>query len=292
MKRLLILFMMICIMTAALAVGTTAAGAAVSTHTITFDVQGIGETPDPITVNDGDCYLYLRENGANNPTADGYVFHCWVTTLDFEQDEVAMSNTAAYLETPIHEDMTLYAVWYKLVDSVEVTVKSPVAGDTIGTDRYETEDYSFDYQSPHPDVQVISGGARVQESTWSGVGLNAAWLENADDFESTFYGTFEDGRAYGLWMILEPVFGYEFAGQLTITLNGEKLAGPVPADYNACVFATPIYCGEKPSSAEADSPAVNTGDQTPYGWPLALLILSAAAIILIRRNTIKKKSVH
>ena len=173
-----------------------------------------------------------------------------------------------------------------------MTLDAPVAGAVIGKDRYETEDYSFEYQSPRPDAAVTSEGARVQESFWTGVGLNAVWLEDADDPESTFYGTFRDGREYGVWMILEPIFGYEFADRLTVTLNGEPLPGPVTADYNGCTVTAPVYCSEKNPASDPNPAAVDTGDSALHVRPIALLILSAFAIIFIRRKMIKESTIH
>lgn len=233
---------MICILAAAIAVCPTAAGANPEQHTITFDVQGIGETPDPITVNDGDCYLYLRENDhGQNPTDDGYVFHCWVTTLDFYPDEVEMSNTAAYLETPIHEDMTLYAIWYKIVDEIDITADVPVAGDVIGTARYETPDFTLDYQWPRPHAEVHSEGARIKENSWS-ESPAVYWLEDPNDLESIFKGTFELGKEYGIVAEVEPIFGYQFADTLSVTFNGELLSTECYTDYNLCVVAAPVIC--------------------------------------------------
>ena len=242
-SKLLSVVMFICIMLTMISACPTATAATAEKHTITFDVQGIGETSDPITVNDGDRYLYMRENNhGQNPTADGYVFHCWVTTLDFEPDEVTMSNTAYYDETPIHEDITLYAIWYKIVDHIEVAATPPVAGDVIGTQRYETPDFSFAYQSPRPTVQALSEGVRIKDSFWSDIGPAAFWLADPNDRESTFKGTFESGKEYGVSMEVEPVFGYQFADTISITFNGELLEAAHHPDYNLCIVTAPINC--------------------------------------------------
>ena len=319
--RITAVCLMICLFSAVISLFAVSAQAAESTHTITFDVQGIGETPAPVTVSDGECYLYLRENDhGQNPTADGYVFHCWVTTLDFEQDEVAMSNTAAYLETPIYDDITLYAVWYKIVDGVSITVDPPVAGDVIGTKRYETEDYSFDYQYPRPHVTVNTEGVRVEDYSWDMSEKSAYWLSDPDDRESTFEGTFEDGKEYGVEVFLEPIFGYQFADQLTITFNGTTWEKQY-SDYNLCIFTAPVWCGVKPpdpdkpskkddtktekdatadeatkdqstkdqsSSSSTNTHAVQTGDYGRY-FIIFLVILPFAAVIILRRKTILKK---
>ena len=236
----------ICVLITAVCVCPTAVGAKAVKHTITFDVLGIGETPAPITVNDGDRYLYMRENDhGQNPTAEGYVFHCWVTTLDFEPDEVAMSNTAYYDETPIHEDMTLYAIWYKIVDTIDISVVPPVVGDVIGTDRYETEDFSFSYQSPRPTARAYGEGIRIKDSFWSAIGPAVFWLEDPNDRESTFRGTFERGKVYGVSAEVEPVFGYEFADNVSVTCNGKLLSSSMYCDYNLCIVAAPILCEEQ-----------------------------------------------
>lgn len=260
------------------------AGAAEETHTITFDVRGIGETPDPVTVKDGESYIYLDDRDENGPKADGYVFHCWVTTLDFERDEVAMSNTAAYLETPITEDITLYAVWYKLIDSVEISVEPPVPGEVIGTDDYITEDYSFSYQSPHPKAEVLSEGARVQESTWTGTGLTAFWLEEPEDIESVFKGTFESGREYGVTMWVEPLFGYQFSDHLAVTFNGKELDEPVTADHNLCVVTVPISCGEETTPSESNPYAVNTGYHAYFIFAFAGILLAVLMFFILRKR--------
>lgn len=250
-SKLLSMIMIICLLATVIAICPTASGAATKKHTITFDVQGIGETPDPITVNDGEKYLYLRDNDhGQNPTADGYVFHCWVTTLDFYPDEVEMSNTAAYLETPIHEDITLYAIWYKIVDHIEVEADPPIAGDVIGKDRYETPDFSFEYQSPRPTVRSLTEGVRIKDSFWSAIGPAAFWLADPNDPESTFKGTFASGKEYGVWMETEPLFGYEYADHLSITFNGKPLSSAHYADYNLCVVSAPITCVDQMPDAD------------------------------------------
>ncbi|MBQ3265143.1 MAG: dockerin type I repeat-containing protein [Ruminococcus sp.] len=156
-----------------------------------------------------------------------------------------MSNTAAYLETPIHEDMTLYAVWYKVIDRIEVEADPPIAGDVIGTERYETEDFSFSYQSPRPKVRSLSEGVRIKKSTWSGVGPSAFWLENPNDVESTFKGTFELGKEYGVVMDTEPIFGYEFAENASIYFNGKPLDRAHYSHRALYVIAAPILCAER-----------------------------------------------
>lgn len=313
-RKILTLFLIISLLTSVFTLLYTVKASAAEKHTITFDVQGIGETPDPITVEDGASYLYMRENDhGQNPTADGYVFHCWATTLDFEQDEVSMSNTAAYLETPIYEDLKLYAIWYKIVDTVDVTVDPPKAGDVIGTKRYETEDYSFDYQYPCPNVTVNSEGARVSDYSWDMSQKSTTWLSDPNDRESNFYGTFEDGKEYGVWVMIEPIFGYQFADELTITMNGESL-GKKLSDYNLCIFTAPIWCGVKPSKSKADIPpsativptekstkdqatpdssssnphAVQTGDGRGYFFFAAAVILLCVLVILRRKRASAK----
>ena len=248
--KLLSILLTACILAAVIGVCLTAVSAQAGKHTITFDVQGIGETPDPITVNDGDCFLYLRENGANNPTADGYVFHCWVTTLDFYPDEVEMSNTAAYLETPIHEDMTLYAVWYKIIDHIEIEADPPIAGDVIGTKWYGSDDeYLFQYQSPRPTVRTLSEGVCINDSFWSDIGPAAFWLEDPNDWESTFKGTFELGKEYGVFAETAPLFGYQFADKVAVTFNGKLLDAEREADDNLCIVSAPIICENQPETA-------------------------------------------
>ena len=224
------------------------AGADQIQHTITFDVQGIGETPDPVTVSHGESYQYL--GGTNNPTADGYVFHCWVTRLDYEPDEVSMSNTAAYLETPVTGDMTLYAVWFKLVDHIDITVDSPVPGDVIGTERYESQDHSFAYQSTRPRAQVLTEGVQLTPSNWFD-GPNIFWLEDADNVESIFKGTFESGKVYGVDIAAEPLFGYEFADHLTVTVNGVVRDRLLYTDRSLCHLTLPILCEKQSAPAKS-----------------------------------------
>lgn len=317
-KKTFAILLALCLISMLFAVGAAAEDTA-EQHTITFDVRGIGETPDPITVSDGECYYYLSENNPNNPTADGYVFNCWVTTLDFEPDEVEMANTAAYLETPIYEDMTLYAVWNKVVDRIDITIDPPVAGDVIGTKRYETEDYSFDYQYPRPNAAITSEGSEIHVSNWSSDLLDVYWISDPDDLESVFCGTFEDGKEYGFKAHIVPLFGYQFADNLTVTVNEEALPEPIDsAYYNLCNVSAPIMCGEKKpdsttpaetvvgptsgvtkkggstrdestndqSSGGTNTNAVQTGGGTGIAITLLLIAASAAVIILRRRNGI------
>lgn len=316
-KKVFSVLLILCVISSLSALAAAADGSA-EQHTITFDVQGIGETPDPITVNDGECYYYLSENNPDNPTADGYVFNCWVTTLDFEPDEVEMANHAAYLETPIYEDMTLYAVWDKIVDRIDITVDPPVAGDVIGTKRYETEDYSFDYQYPRPNAAVTSEGSAIHINSWDSTLPDAYWLSDPDDIESVFYGTFEDGKEYGISAQIRPLFGYRFSDILTVTVNGETLPGPVYSDYyNLCNISAPIMCGEKQpgntdpthavithksrkatrdeatadqssSSGTTNTSAVQTGGGNGFAVVLLLIAALAAVAVLRRKNGISQ----
>ena len=195
-----------------------------------------------------------------------------------------MSNTAAYLETPIKEDITLYAVWYKLIDAVEIKVDPPVAGDVIGTDVYATEDFSFTYQSPRPHAEAIGEGYRVKDSFWSAIGPAVFWLEDADDRESMFEGTFEDGREYGVSVEVEPEFGYEFTDHLKVTFNGTVLDEAKACDYNLCMITAPIRCGEKPAETEPNTGAVPTGDHSSCFFACTGLILSALMIVILRNK--------
>ena len=244
--RGLSVFVILCILAAVSGICPAIADATAKKHTITFDVRGIGETPDPITVNDGECYLYLRENGANNPTAEGYQFRCWVTTLDFEPDEVSMSNTAAYLETPIHEDMTLYAVWMKVIDHIEVEVDPPADGDVITRQSYYYDGIvSHYYQWPYPEVRAVSEGICINDRFFSPICPAAYWLADPSDLGSTFTGTFVKGKDYGVSIEVVPQFGYEFADQLTVTFNGKSSGKKYYPDYNLCIVSEPIRCVEK-----------------------------------------------
>ena len=54
-KRIMAVLFVAVLVVSIFANGVFSADAAENTHTITFDVQGIGETPASITVNDGDC---------------------------------------------------------------------------------------------------------------------------------------------------------------------------------------------------------------------------------------------
>lgn len=247
------LVLILCLITLLILPGTASASAE-AVHTITFDVQGIGETPDPIQIADGEKYFFLGRD--NVPQAEGYVFHCWVTTLDFEPDEVSMSNTAAYLETPVSEDMTLYAVWYKLVDSADLMINPPVAGDVIGTKTYEVPDYSFEYQDPRPHVVVSGEGVELEKNFWSVIEYSVFWLEDPEDIESTFKGTFENGKTYGVSVSLTPKFGYEFKKDFHITVNNKPIDGIVYADHDLCTFVYPILCGEASVPAELPTSAV------------------------------------
>lgn len=304
MKKILAILLTLCVLTAMASLCVVGASAA-ETHTITFDTLGIGETPDPVQIADGEKYIYLGQK--NVPHADGYIFHCWVTTPDYPQDEVELSNTVAYLETPVTEDMTLYAVWYKLIDSVDVTVDRPVPGDVIGTKTYETPDLSFDYQYPRPNAKVTSEGAEVEPSFWTETGMNTLWLSDAADPESSFKGTFEKGKTYGVSVSVVPKFGYEFTENVKVTLNGESV-GAFYADRNLCNITAPILCAEAvpaqtPTSAVKPTEKPATPDQKPnsgsnpnavktgnaYPTVLIVLVIAAAGLFFIGKIYTSKK---
>ena len=302
-KKLLAILLSLCVLTAMASLCAVGASAA-ETHTITFDTLGIGETPDPVQIADGEKYTYLGTD--NVPHADGYIFHCWATTAEYPQDEVELSNTVAYLETPVTEDMTLYAVWYKLIDAVEVTVDRPVAGDVIGTKTYETPDLTFDYQYPRPNAQVTTEGAEVEPSFWTETGMNTFWLSDAKDPESVFKGTFEKGKTYGVSVFVVPKFGYEFTEEVKVTFNGESI-GEFTADRNICTVTATVTCGDAPAqtptSAVKPTEKAATPDQktnsgsnpnavkTGNAYPTVLIVLmvAVAGLFFIGKINASKK---
>ena len=307
MKKILVILLTICLITTFVSVCAVPVYAQ-ETHTVTFDTLGIGKTPDPVQIADGEKYLYLGSD--NVPKADGYVFHCWATTPDYPQDEVEMSNTVAYLETPVTEDMTLYAVWYKLIDSVDVVLDPPVSGSVIGKKTYSVPDYSFDYQYPQPHPTVSSEGAQVRDNFWSVMDLDAFWLKDPNDFESVFEGTFESGKTYGVHIIVEPKFGYQFTEQVSVAFNGEPIENFIDSGFDVADFLAPIRCVGAPSPSEvptsvvkatkdsatpdsksfssssgANPYAVNTGNTIPAPIILLLLLAGFGAYWICRRKT-------
>lgn len=264
-------------------------------HTVTFDMMGVGEQLASVLVNDGDSYLYIGRNDV--PKADGYIFHCWSTVKNYPHDEVELSNTVMYNETPVTGSMTLYAVWYKIIDSVDISVPSPVAGFTVGTAEYHSEDYDFEYQRQRPLVLVDSDGAQLVQSSWF-EGPSVFWLSDPSDMDSIFYGTFEDGKTYGVSVQLEPEFGYAFADDLRVNVNGSFLQ-PQYQSHDLCNFNVPIICAKSDASVnvfsgdissfdeatvnsvshneDVDSLSIATGNEYPWS---AIFVLSIAIFLV------------
>ncbi len=72
-------------------------------YTVTFDANGHGKAPVPVTA---DYNTTMAEPAA--PTADGYTFGGWFTS---ENDGATLSETPYDFDTPVTASMTLYAKW-------------------------------------------------------------------------------------------------------------------------------------------------------------------------------------
>ncbi|MBQ9535874.1 MAG: InlB B-repeat-containing protein [Clostridia bacterium] len=83
---------------AATALAALTATAEIATHTVYFDMMGIGEEPDQQRVTHGESAQMPEQ-----PTAEGYAFGGWYTDVD--------DTNAFSFSTPITDSMILFAKW-------------------------------------------------------------------------------------------------------------------------------------------------------------------------------------
>ena len=224
------------------------------TCTVTIDLQGHGEN---ITIRDvvkGMKPLHqvveaaLLEQG--EPEADGFVLRGFAKESSYPDADALSEGFAEYEDAVVDGDVTVYAIWFRQIREVHVSIGAPVCGTETTTSGFEYEDeygetafyWETDQQTNPPEVTVSAGqGARLAEEDEE-VYHSHEWIERipepGDDWPDLFIGTFRGGENYASYSMffLEPEFGWAFPEadadgadyDVTFFVNGQEKP---PADY-------------------------------------------------------------
>ena len=183
-----------------------------TTHTISFDANGHGTAPKSIKIEAGTPLYDAQGIFPNLGEADGYVHLGWAMRPDARAWEI-------FDEEEITKDVTVYAVWYKGIDSVDIMLADPVVGKEIST----------------PIVTVPSNAHYRYGASWDlwdddpmGNGLNNFWSsayrEEMDEFGQETKGLFKCGEEYiaTIWISSDASRRYVFSENPDIKVNGKK----------------------------------------------------------------------
>ena len=150
---------------------------AATTWTVWYHTNG-GDAIPAETVEDGEPAPQPR------PVKQGYVFKGWYT------DPELNSYYGGY---SIHDDLHLYARWYKLVTLLDVTVKTPVAGEKVEHSITFSEDsHCSNPRSDCLDIYEINERGSTQ-----------AVMEDGD--------VYEPGKIYRVFVCFTPDSGYDYS---------------------------------------------------------------------------------
>ena len=152
------------------------------TYTVTFDSNG-GSAVTAQSIEAGQ-----KGTKPADPTKANYAFAGWYSDSGLTQ--------AFDFNTPISTDITLYAKWNEIINSVTATVTAPVGGE-------------------HPSFTVtVPDGAHYTAVVyaWYDLNNNGAHLTNSD--------TFVTGNEYQARIHFTANTGYEIANSASYTING------------------------------------------------------------------------
>ena len=151
-------------------------------YTVSFDSNG-GSAVTAQSIEAGQ-----KVTKPADPTKANYAFAGWYSDSGLTQ--------AFDFNTPISTDITLYAKWNEIINSVTATVTAPVGGE-------------------HPSFTVtVPDGAHYTAvvDTWYDLDNNGAHLTNSD--------TFVTGNEYQVRIHFTANTGYEIANGASYTING------------------------------------------------------------------------
>lgn len=123
-----------------------------------------------------------------------------------------------------------YAIMYKRIDKVEITVEPPVCGTATETPLYEEEDWDWPKQTNKPKLSVPKDAD--YELTQLSSGSPAGYWDETDEGDTPFIGTFEGGKDYIFDADVSGKLGYTVAGA-EVSIKGGEL---VSSDRSGWVF--------------------------------------------------------
>ncbi len=183
-------------------------GCTIDTHTVTFDSDGGSDVDQQEICN-------TSAIKPSDPKKDGYDFAGWY-----------LGDTQYTFDTKITTDITLKAHWTPTSASTAITAAT-------------IQDVNFNYQpgdAPRATAAVAAadqGKYRIYDEWWQELNENdepvAIW--HSDDGAYSTLPTitaFESGKKYVYSVLLMPERGYDFAREVTATVNGNAVTA-VPA---------------------------------------------------------------
>lgn len=178
-------------------------GCTIDTHTVTFDSDGGSDVDQQEICN-------TSAIKPSDPKKDGYDFAGWY-----------LGDTQYTFDTKITTDITLKAHWTPTSASTAITAAT-------------IQDVNFNYQpgdAPRATAAVAAadqGKYRISDEWWQELNENdepvAIWHSN-DGIYSTLptITAFESGKKYVYSILLLPERGYDFAGEVAATVNGNTV---------------------------------------------------------------------
>ena len=112
------------------------------------------------------------------------------------------------INASIGGNVKVYAIWFDVIDKVDLTVEPPACGDTTDTTKNSKEEWNWDSQTNPPVLSVPEGSPYHFDSA----GNKGSW-DATEEGKEPFRGTFEAGKSYWFDTYLESDYGYVFPGQ-------------------------------------------------------------------------------
>ena len=211
-------------------------------YTITIDRQGHG---DPFKIN------HVKDQ-AGVKTA---VRNAYISTFDAGDDGMLMryfENGDAFMGVALHPlsnygdimslkgeavymlpggsgnnytlggNVTLYDIWFKVINNVDLTVEAPICGDSTSIGKSGSE-WDWDSQTNTPNVSIPAGAGYHYASS------DSWWIDSVANDSEPFAGTFVGGNSYAFQSCVYSDFGYVFPTDndtsidLTVTVNGQAI---------------------------------------------------------------------
>lgn len=180
-------------------------------YTVTFDSNGGSDIANQVVANGS------KANKPANPAKDNYEFVGWYI------DETL--NTAFDFDTPITENVTLFAKWEEIlpveINTLNITVERPI----VGTVASETT---------KPSITLDSNAN--YELDWTAY-ITAYPSQMPEGYDDPFVGTFESDKSYYVEVSLVAKDGYIFTDNehMILKVNG-KTTNYEMNEYNGEIY--------------------------------------------------------
>lgn len=148
------------------------------------------------------------------PTKNGYVFDDWYLNTE-------LTEYFAYA-SPLTENITVYAGWNKIINSINVNITRPKVGDKVTVSEVENQWGAWEEADKKPEV-TFEDGAKY-EAEWLAY-IKSFPSEDPTDYDRLFSGVFEKDGWYYVEVSLLSKEGYAFDkdDNMTIKVNGETV---------------------------------------------------------------------